>query len=91
MTLHKCKPEKIKVCVLFEYLLISVPGGSDRRAVLEPPRLCLRYLPQDKEGCGSDTSHEENACIFEESHTLHSNQQGGQVTHNVYTIFSQPT
>jgi hypothetical protein len=26
-----------------------------------------RRFPQDKEGCGSDTSHEENARIFEES------------------------
>jgi hypothetical protein len=32
-------------------------------------------IPQDKEGFGSDTSHEENVIfIFEESHTLRSNQ-----------------
>ncbi|UZJ77683.1 hypothetical protein [Fictibacillus sp. KU28468] len=32
-------------------------------------------LPQDKDGFGSVISHEENVeFIFEESHTLHSNQ-----------------
>jgi hypothetical protein len=32
-------------------------------------------IPQDKEGCGSDTSHEENMIfIFKESRLLHSNQ-----------------
>jgi hypothetical protein len=64
-------------------LLVSVPDGSDRGRPREPPRrICAcgvsldKLLPMDKEGSGSDTSHAENACIFRESHALHSNQQG---------------
>jgi len=47
-------------------LLISALGFAFLGAVLEPPHNAsgvstYRYLPQDKESFGSDTSHEENA------------------------------
>ncbi|WNB92343.1 hypothetical protein [Bacillus sp. NEB1478] len=62
--------------------LISVPGCSlSAGRAVSHLALCTRcvspvpLLPQDKEGFGSDISHEENVIfIFEESRTLHSNQ-----------------
>jgi hypothetical protein len=64
-------------------LFVSAPGVRFPRAASgASSALCAcgvsldTLLPQDKEGCVSDTSHEENARIFEESHPLRCNQQG---------------
>ncbi|UZJ79060.1 hypothetical protein [Fictibacillus sp. KU28468] len=65
----------------FGMLALTGVNAYFRGACAEPyRRMRLRVspvplLPQDKEGFGSGTSHEENAnFIFEESRTLHSNQ-----------------
>jgi hypothetical protein len=42
-------------------------GGAGASSASPAGSPAYRYLPQDKEGFGSDTSHEENARIFEES------------------------
>jgi hypothetical protein len=46
------------------------------------------YIPQDKEGYGSEKSHEENVIfIFEESSAFRSNQQVLKSTITINTAF----
>src|SRR5699024_1585023 len=69
----------VRKSVFFGYelkLLISTAGGRFPRAWLEPPCAShygvsrLMLFPQDKEGSGSITSHEENRFVFSRSRRL---------------------
>ncbi|WNB92848.1 hypothetical protein [Bacillus sp. NEB1478] len=68
----------------FRFRMLAFRGACGEPPLRFAPDGCVSpvpLLPQDKEGYGSDISHEENVIfIFEESLTLHSNQLVNEVS-----------